>query len=122
VAAKYFRMATGSISQFSGKIEHYSQRLKSYFLIHKTDADLKKHVLIMGLSQSQYETFADLVSPEMPQDVSCDNLVQQLKGHYCTVTNKMVKRVKFRKVKRSPNESVTDFVARLRAQSRSCEF
>ncbi|KAF6033178.1 hypothetical protein EB796_008515 [Bugula neritina] len=114
-------MATGSIPQFSGKIEHYMQRLESYFLIHKTDADLKKHVLIMGLSE-KYKTLTDLVSPEMPQDVSYDNLVLQLKRHYGTVTNKMVERAKFREVKRSPNESVTDFVARLRAQARSCEF
>jgi len=34
----------------------------------------------------------------------------------------MVERAKFRKVKRSPNESVTDFLARRRAQARSCEF
>lgn len=64
----------------------------------------------------------DFVSPEMPQDVGYDNLVQQPKIYYGTVTNRMGERAKFREAKRSPNESVTDFVARLRAQSRSCEF
>ncbi|KAF6027663.1 hypothetical protein EB796_014031 [Bugula neritina] len=98
------------------------QRLESYFLIHKTDADLEKHVLIMGLSESQYEILTDLVSPEKSQYDSYNNLVQQLKRHYGTVTNEMVERVKLREVKRSPNKSVTDFVAKLRAQARSCEF
>jgi len=34
VVAQDFKMATGSIPQFSGKIKHYMQRLESYFLIY----------------------------------------------------------------------------------------
>ncbi|KAF6024524.1 hypothetical protein EB796_017164 [Bugula neritina] len=118
-------MATSSGSSvpvFGGKIETYVERLESYFEFHGTAEGKKKHVLIMGLSEAQYETLSSLTSPQKPKEKNYNDLVTLLESHFGTATNKMVERAKFRGVRRTDSESVTDYVVRLRTQARTCEF
>lgn len=116
-------MASGSgVPTFTGKVETFVERLDSYFAFHGTAADKQKHVLIMGLSETQYETLASLTSPEKPNEKDYDTLVTTLRSHFGQVTNKMVERARFREVKRRADEAIADFVIRLRAQARTCEF
>ncbi|XP_067939752.1 uncharacterized protein [Watersipora subatra] len=111
-----------AVPVFGGKVETYLEKLDSYYAFHGTKPDKKKHVLIMGLSEEQYETLACLTAPRKPKEVDAEDLIELLRRHYGATMNKMMERAKFREVKRSPSESVSEFVLKLRSQARTCEF
>ena len=115
-------MATGGVPVFSGKVETFVEKLDSYYEIHGTEEGKKKHVLIMGLSEAQYVTLSNLTAPDKPKEKTWEELTALLRGHFGTATNKMVERAKFRDIRKGNEESVNDFVVRLRAQARTCEF
>ena len=64
----------------------------------------------------------DLVYPKKPREVSYDELVEVLQHHFGGTHNKMVERAKFRELKRSGQESVNDFVVKLKNGARNCQF
>ena len=107
---------------FEGKVESFLDRLESYFLYKKTAQDMKVHVLIVGLSEQKYETVMDLVSPRKPRELPYDELVEVLIQHFGGTHNKMVERAKFRELRRSDQESVNDFVVKLKNTARNCQF
>ncbi|XP_067945095.1 uncharacterized protein [Watersipora subatra] len=76
----------------------------------------------MGLSEEQYEMLACLTAPRKPKEVDAEDLIELLRRHYGATTNKMMERAKFREVKKSLSESVSEFVLKLRSQARTCEF
>ena len=117
-------MAGGNngVPVFSGKVESFIERLESYFEFHGTADEKKKHVLIMGLSDVQYETLTSLTSPQKPKEKEYDDLVVLLPSHFGQATNRMVERAKFREVRRGAEEDICDYVVRLRAQARTCQF
>ena len=117
-------MAGGSngVPVFSGKVESFVERLESYFEFHGTADEKKKHVLIMGLSDAQYETLTSLTSPQKPKEKEYNDLVTLLQSHFGQATNKMVERAKFRDVRRGVEEDISGYVVRLRAQARTCQF
>ena len=111
-----------NVPTFSGKFESFLDRLECYFVLNGTAEEKKKFVLIMGLSDAHYDVLADLVSPQNPREMSNEDLKTILTSHFGTATNKMVERAKFREVKRSSGETISDFVARLRSKARNCLF
>ncbi|XP_067939732.1 uncharacterized protein [Watersipora subatra] len=111
-----------AVPVFGGKVETYLEKLDSYYAFHGTKPDKKKHVLIMGLSEEQYETLACLTAPRKPKKVDAEDLIELLRRHYGATTNKMMERAKFREVKRGLSESVSEFVLKLQSQARTCEF
>ena len=116
-------MATGGgVPMFSGRAAAFVERLESYFVINGTKDDKKQHVLVMGLTESQYDTLSNLTAPDKPMDKTFAQLRELLVSHFDGATNKMVERAKFREVKRGKEETVVEFLARLRAQARACDF
>ena len=83
---------------------------------------MKVHVLIVGLSEQKYETVMDLVSPRKPRELPYDELVEVLIQHFGGTHNKMVERAKFRELRRTGQESVNDFVVKLKNTARNCQF
>ncbi|KAF6031242.1 hypothetical protein EB796_010478 [Bugula neritina] len=109
-------MAAGSGSSvpvFGGKIETCVEKLESYLKFHGTIEGKKKHVLIMGLSEAQYEK---------PKEKDYNDFVTLLESHFGMAINKMVERAKFHGVRKTDSKNVTDYVVRLRTQTRTCEF
>ena len=115
--------AMGGLPTLSeGGVDIYLERLQSYFTVHKTKPEAKIHLLVMGLSEKQYSLVRDHATPAKPTDLAYEQLVRILTQHFKGTHNRMTERAKFREVKRAADESVSDFVARLKGAARTCEF
>jgi len=105
-----------------GGVDIFLERLQSYFLVQKVKPEAQVHVLLLGLSERQYSLVRDHATPQLPADMKYSEVVEILKQHFKSTYNRMTERAKFREVKRMADESVSDFVARLKSASRYCDF
>lgn len=74
------------------------------------------------ISQCVYKLIKDRVAPAKPSSKSMVELYQILDKHYVVKRNKRAERYKFSKVTQQANESLADFLARIREVGSKCEF
>ena len=97
-------MATiGRIEEFREDKEdwdQYAERLDHFFAANGAKA---------------YKQLRSLVAPEKPGEMSYDNLTAAMKNHLTPPPSEIVQRFKFNSRFRRPGESVSSYVAELRA-------
>lgn len=74
------------------------------------------------ISQCVYKLIKDRVAPVKPSSKSMVELYEILDKHYVVKRNKRAERYKFSKVIQQANESLADFLARIREVGSKCEF
>ena len=62
------------------------------------------------------------MAPTKPTEVEYKDLVKKVKEHYTPTPSTIVQRFKFYSCNRQTGESITSYVARLRALTEHCEF
>ncbi len=120
-------MAThGRVSAFDPKLEDwssYTERLQYYFAANEiTNATKKRAILITACSPYTFQLLRSLVQPQTPSELSYDELVQVMKEHYQPKPSAIVQRYKFYSRNREEGESISDYIAALKALAEYCCF
>ena len=120
-------MAThGKIGEFDPENddwELYAERVKFYFEAHGiTNADKRRAILLTAMGNKSYKLLRSLVAPNPLTDKTFDELVKVMKDHQKPTPSVIVQRHKFDTRDRQPNESVAEFLAKLREIAQYCEF
>ena len=116
----------GKVDEFDGSKEEWTQyveRLEHFFVANDiTDAGKKRAVLLSVVGASTYALLRNLVSPTKPGEKSYSELVAVLQEHYNPTPSETIQRSRFNSRFRKPGESVSTFVAELRALAEFCNF
>ena len=120
-------MAThGSIGEFNPDREDwtsYTERADQYFLANDvTVADKKRAILLDACGVSTYQLIRDLVAPSKPSSKTYKDIVKLVKDHHQPPPSTIVQRFKFNTCYQKEEETVADFVARLRRLSEFCKY
>ena len=113
----------GSMKPFNEKednFESYCKRLNGYFKANKIPDDLKVSNFIVLMGQKAFELLENLIYPKDPSECSYEELVQVMKNHYKPPV--LVERYKFYKRRQGKEETISDFIAGLKALAKTCEF
>ena len=99
------------------------EQLESYFLANDITTTAKKRaILLSSCGTAAYKTIRNIVALTKPTEVEYKDLVKKVKEHYTPTPSTIVQRFKFYSCNRQTGESITSYVARLRALTEHCEF
>ena len=120
-------MATyGAICEFDDKHSKwsiYKQRLNFYFEANGiTDAKQKRAIFVSVVGDKTYETLLGLVAPKEPPKVEFDELMKCLDEYYSPTPNIIVEWFKFYDCSKLDDETMLQYLTRLKSLSRSCRF
>lgn len=87
-----------------------------------TDAAKKRAILLSSVGCSTYKLLSSLTAPAKPVEKSLDDLNALLKAHFNPAPSPIVQRYKFYNRSRQPAESISTFLAELRAIADDCNF
>ncbi|KAG6446575.1 uncharacterized protein LOC115441210 [Manduca sexta] len=79
-------------------------------------------ILLTHLSDESYRLVQNLVHPRQVEEVSWDELIKLLDGHFTPKRSTFADRAKFYDATRNDGESLEDWVARLRGLAIYCDF
>lgn len=109
--------------QANGNWIVYVARIEQYFVAYNIeDANRKRAILLTSLSEDVYGTLIDLCFPDLPDTKSFKEINETLKEHFQPAVCVYAERKKFYDAQQNENESVADYVARLKGLSRYCKF
>ena len=120
-------MATyGRIDEYD-EIEEWTQyveRMDHYFEANEIESnDKKRSIFLSVIGAKTYKLLLrGLIRPEVPSKLSYRELTEVIKDHYVPKPSVIVQRYKFNTRVRANDESISTFMAELRALSEHCEF
>ena len=103
----------------------YIDRLQFYFKVNGiTDVDVQKAIFITVIGARTYELLKSFLQPQSPQedDVTLKAMTDKLGEHFSPRPSPITQRYKFHTRVRKPDETVTTYVAELRAIGDYCAF
>ena len=101
----------------------YSVRIGQYFVAYGIENDERKRaILLTSLSDQVFSTVIDLCFPNTPESQTYKSLCEIMKKHFAPIVSVYCERATFYKVEQKVNESVTEFVARLKKAALFCRF
>ena len=116
----------GKIDEFDSDKEgweSYCERIQLYFTANEiTENDKKRAVLLTVVGSKTYKLFRNLTYPAKPSTKSYDELVECMKNHHQPARNSIMERYKFFSRNRKPNESINEYIAKLRELAEYCNF
>ena len=120
-------MATiGRIEEFREDKEEWSQyaeRLEHFFAANGiTDNDKKRSVFLTVIGAKAYKQLRSLIAPVKPGESDFATMSKAMKNHYAPAPSESVQRFRFNSRFRRPGESVSTYIAELRALSEFCNF
>lgn len=120
-------MATiGTLAAFDPKNQtwdEYTEILEQFFMANGIDqAEKQRAILISVVGAATYSLMRNLLSPAKPKDKTFQELVLLMKNHYDPKPSEIVQRYKFDSRARKPNETVMEYVAKLRRLAQDCNY
>ena len=118
-------MSIGKIGHFDPSTDDwnsYIECLKHYFIANEIPEGRQKSTLLAICGPDTFELARNLVQPTKLDDSTYDNIVDKLTGHYSPRQSPIVQRFKFHSRQRQPGESVSMYIAALRAMGEHCDF
>lgn len=115
----------GSVEEFSGKgWSSWAERLQFYFHANGIADDVKKRAMLLTLcGPTAFEGVKALLAPGTPSDHSFEVIVSlQLRVPYDPQPSDLFSRCKFQRLDQLPHETVTAYVAALKALAAICNF
>ena len=121
------RMATiGRIEEFREDKEEWSQyteRLEHFFAANGiTDDDKKRSVFLTVIGARAYKKLRSLIAPVKPGESDFATMSKAMKDHYAPAPSEIVQRFRFNSRFRRTGESVSTYIAELRALAEFCNF
>ena len=74
------------------------------------------------MGSETYELVRGLIAPRKPKELVYDNIVKELDTHFTPSVNVIVERFKFYDFEKPQNQSVKEYIAKLRELARTCRF
>uniref|UniRef100_A0A1X7VKL7 Retrotransposon gag domain-containing protein n=1 Tax=Amphimedon queenslandica TaxID=400682 RepID=A0A1X7VKL7_AMPQE len=94
-----------------------------YFIANGiTDNDRKRAIFLSACGSRTFDLLRNLLQPAKPGEKSFDELVDVLKGHNAPRPSVITQRYKFNTRIRQQAESVSTYVAELKAMAEFCDF
>ena len=94
-----------------------------YFEANEIESnDKKRSIFLSVIGAKTYKLLRGLIRPEVPSKLSYRELTEVIKDHYVPKPSVIVQRYKFNTRVRANDESISTFMAELRALSEHCEF
>ena len=116
----------GQIGEFLPEEEEwpqYVERLQHFLCANAIDSEERKRaVFLVTIGPRVYKLLCSPLSPDKPGQKFFSELVEVVKAHYSPKPSIMVQRFKFHTCFRRPGESVSMFLAELRALAQHCNF
>ena len=104
------------------KYEIFKERVELFFERHEVPVDKQTGIFLNDIDVDIYKLIKDTIAPLKPKDVSMKRIFDVLDGHFNVTINVRAERFKFGQVKQEADESLADFVVRLREASGKCDF
>ena len=117
--------AFGTITEFNpkGDWSSYKERLEFYFEANNISEEEKKRAVFFSVVGSEtYELVRGLIAPRKPKELVYDNIVKELDTHFTPSVNVIVERFKFYDFEKPQNQSVKEYIAKLRELARTCRL
>jgi len=103
--------------------ESFTERLELHFIVKNiVEAEMKRATLLTRCDEDTYKLFRNLCAPDKPASKTYDELIKLLSEHLKPAPSEVMERCTFNRAKQELNETVTEYVARLRQLSRNCNF
>ena len=109
----------------SSDVDHYEQfkdRVELFFALNPEEEKKKAMIFLNAISMDLYSLIDSLCRPAKPANKTLQEIFKFLDGHYKKTTNKRAERVKFNRLVQKPDESIREFVGRLREAAQTCAF
>ena len=119
-------MAHGSIRVFDPwkeSVEDFYKHFEFYCVsnnIRPSEGDSRKKAILLG--QATFAKLKTLASPMPVGELQLEGILECLTGHFRPKTIEIAERFKFFKRTHLDGETVTDFIAKLRALAETCNF
>ena len=86
------------------------------------DIDRRKAALLATIGMRALDIIRSLCAPDEPNTKSYDEIIKLLRRHYTKAPTKSLARQKLAAVKQNKEESIDEFVARLRHLAIDCQY
>ena len=110
-----FHLQKGSFTAFVERVQ---------FLLSANGVHEDKHaaVLLSAIDEETHVILRNLLAPTLPKEMTFDQIVKTLVDHFEPRRLVIVERFRFHQRNQHPDESVAEFVAKLRWLTKDCEF
>ena len=123
-------MAHGTLREFyptKESIEDFKERFEFYCTANNIrgegeHARQKRALFITLLGQETFAKLKVLTSPTPVSDITLDDIMEKLLGHYRPQTIEIAERFKIFKCSQKKGESIAEFMAELRRLVKTCNF
>ena len=116
----------GAIGEFDPAQEQWTQyreRLSHFFTANGiVEAEKKKAVLLTVMGRTAYKLLRNLLTPNTLEEMSLARIDEVMESHHCPKPSETVKRFEFYNRAQKQGETVSSFVAELRAIAEHCNF
>ena len=100
----------------------FIERLELMFISQSVEKEKQVPELLTRVSAETYSILRDLSIPKKPSELKFDEIVKLIEKHLKPPPSELARRHEFVTVKQTANETISDFVARLKRASRDCNF
>ena len=104
-----------------GQPKRFIRQMTSFFVINNITADRHVAYLLAALPSKIYNTMEELTAPELPEDVSYEELVVKLETLEIRKSS-LISRYEFGKTYRCNEESIQTFAHRVIRAAQECKF
>lgn len=112
----------GPFDENNEKFADYAGRYEAFMVANEIAEDRQVHVFLAVVGPQAYKLLKNLCDPENPNSKSYEELKQILQAHYEPAPIVIAERHKFWTASQEENESVSDFVVRLKKLASTCSF
>ena len=112
----------GPFDENTEKFADYAGRYEAFMVANEIAEDRQVHVFLAVVGPQAYKLLKNLCDPDNPNSKSYEELKQILQAHYEPAPIVIAERHKFWTASQEENESVSDFVVRLKKLASTCSF
>ena len=115
----------GNIAEYNEEAESfvdYADRVDAFFSANDIPPQNKVNVFLAIIGAKTYKLLKNLCSPDEPKSKTFADLRKLLCDHYAPAPITIAERYKFWTASQKENESVADFIVRLKTLSSTCKF
>ena len=115
----------GNVGQFQEEKESftdYADRFDAFLLANEIDDASKSSMLLVTIGPEPYKLLKNLCEPDKPSSKTYEQLKKLLKDHYQPEPIVIAERHKFWTAHQDENETVAEYIAKLKKLASTCSF
>lgn len=120
------KLAVGRIEPFDEKIEswtNYVERFELYCEANDVPPQKKTVMFLTVMGSKMYNIFRDICSPEKPRHQSFEKITEMVRQHLEPKPSSIyVERIKFGNCRQENDESLRDYIEKLKILATNCNF